>query len=100
VGRGAAPVAGDVPDATVARQLSARPPRMRTPPSLSTPASNIATVTVATVSGASRGPSQCPPRRPSVPLLGRKRHVRGAFLHRPPDEGRDTSGGTPAREER
>jgi len=34
-GRGAARLAGDVPDATVARQLSARPPRMRTLPSLS-----------------------------------------------------------------
>ena len=39
-GRGAARLAGDVPDATVARQLSARPPRMRTPPSLSTPAAS------------------------------------------------------------
>ena len=37
VGRGAAQLADDVPDATVARQLSVRPPRMRTLPSLSAP---------------------------------------------------------------
>jgi hypothetical protein len=60
------PPGNDVPDATVARQLSARPRRTRTPPSLSirwrrtsrhsrSPRSRTST----------RGPSQCPPWRPS-----------------------------------
>ena len=64
-------LAGDVPDATAARQLSARPPRMRTPPSRPPLWRRTSRHSRSPQSRRRRrGPSQCPPRRPSRSTAG------------------------------